>query len=139
MQELQKNRGILLAQFRKIVRGQLKIAKVEDVASGILKFEDVIRQYVQAGGERPNDKEMTNDLLDTLPQEIRETNVWGTSHDEPFAAYRDHVRTAADDALYHRGRPTSPINNIEDERRTEQLEEVVGGNHEEIWLPTGEQ
>ena len=67
IQEIQKSRGIRLAQLRKVVRSPVKISKVEDVANGILKFENVIRDYVQAGGERPNDKEMKNDLIDTLP------------------------------------------------------------------------
>ena len=69
---------------------------------------------------------MKNDLLDTLPQEIRENLMWRTSADEPFTAYRDHVRSAADDVLYHRGRLNSPINNVEDIAVTSQMEDMIG-------------
>ena len=127
IQEIQKSRGIRLAQLRKIVRSQPKIAKVEDVANGILKFENVIREYVRAGGEKPNDKEMKNDLLDTLPQEIRENLMWRTASEEPFGAFRDHVRSAANEILYHRGRLTAPIHNVaEDAAGGNQMEDLVG-------------
>ena len=126
VQEIQKSRGIRLAQLRKVVRGQPKIAKTEDVASGILKFENNIRDYVAAGGERPNDKELKSDLLDTLPQEIRENLVWRLPAQEPFSAFRDHVRTAAHEVLYHRGRLSAPIHNVEEPDEGSKLENLVG-------------
>ena len=64
VQEIQKSRGIRLAQLRKIVGSQTKIAKVEDVANHRLKFGNASMGYVQEGGETPNDKEMEKDLLD---------------------------------------------------------------------------
>ena len=56
VQEIQKGRGIRLAQLGEVVRSPVKIANGEDVANCILKFENTIRDYVQAGGERSNDK-----------------------------------------------------------------------------------
>ncbi len=67
IQEVQRGRNIRLAQLRKIIRNPPHIGKVDDVANGILKFENNIREYVAAGGDEPNEKEKKSDLLDTLP------------------------------------------------------------------------
>ena len=79
------------------MQSQPPISKVEDVANGVPKFENNIREYVNAGGERPSDKEMKSDLIDALPQEIRKNLVWRLPSNEPFSAFRGHVRASAND------------------------------------------
>ena len=128
VEEIQKSRGIRLKQLRKTVQSQPAISKVEDVANGVLKFENNIREYVNAGGDRPSDKEMKSDLIDALPQEIRENLVWRLPSSEPFSAFRDHVRASANDVLYHRGKLSRPLQNVNDEdaETTDKLENIVG-------------
>ena len=103
---------IRMAQLGELVRNQPSIPKTEDVANGILRFEKNIREYVNSGGERPSDQEMKSDFMDTLPQEIRENVVWRLPSDEPFSAFRDHVRASANDILFHRGKLSSPLNYV---------------------------
>ena len=112
----------------------MAINKVEDVHAGITKFENNIREYVMAGGERPNEKEMKNDLMDALPQELRENLMWRLPVDEPFVSFRDHVRTAANTVLYHRGKIGHSVNNVDrdsglnanDGNTKSQIEDMVG-------------
>ena len=110
--DIQKGRMIRLDQLRKVVRNPVNIVKLEDVNNGILKFENNIREYVAAGGERPNDREMKSDLLDTMPQEVRENLMWRLPEEEPFAKFKNHVAATANNILYHRGKITWPINAV---------------------------
>ena len=78
------------------------------------------------GENGPTTKNSKNDLLETLPLEIRENLVWRIPANEPFSAFRDHVRTSANEVLYHRGKFKS-VNNLEQDVETEgKLEDVVG-------------
>ena len=113
--EIHRGQGIRLAQLRKIVRNPPSISKVEDVAGGILRFENAVKEYAAVGGDAPNDKELKSDLLDTLPQELRENLMWrqsGATSDESFTDFKNHVRTAANNVLYHRGKANNSINTI---------------------------
>ena len=132
VQEIQRGRNIRLAQLRKIVRNPPGINKVDEVANGIMRFENNIRDYVAAGGDQPNPKEMKSDLLDTLPQELRENLMWRLPEDEGFSAFKNHVRTAANNVPYHRGKISAPVNlidgNLQEELKvsSEKLEDLIG-------------
>ena len=127
VQEIQRSRFIQLNRLRKIVRSQPPIVKGEDVSNGILKFENNISEYVAAGGERPNDKEMKNDLLETLPLEIRENLVWRIPANEPFSAFRDHARTSANEVLYHRSKfKTVNTLDVQDQATENKFEDIIG-------------
>ena len=53
--------------------------------------------------------------------------MWRTSSEEPFTAFRDRVRSAANGILYHRGRLSALIHNIaEDVPVTNQIDDLVG-------------
>ena len=110
--DIQKGRMIRLDQLRKIVRNPPHITKMEDVNNGILKFENSIREYIAVGGEPPNDREKKSDLLDTMPQEVRENLMWKLPDEEPFEKFRNHVAATANNILYHRGRIAWPLNAV---------------------------
>ena len=76
VQDIQRGRSVRLATLRKLVRNPPRINKLEDVASGIVKYQNLIKEYRSVGGEPPNDFEQKQDLLDALPQEIRENLMW---------------------------------------------------------------
>ena len=126
MFDINKGRDIRLAQLRKVVRNPPHIQRVEDVANGITRFDNIIREYVDAGGTRPGDKELKSDLLDALPNEIREHILWRATDNSDYASFRNHVRSQAHTVLYHRGKLRAPLNEIdttgfEDDQPDEQL------------------
>ena len=53
--------------------------------------------------------------------------MWRTSSEEPFTAFRDHVRSAANEILYHRGRLNGPIHSVAEETTsTSHMDDLVG-------------
>ena len=89
-----------------------KIARLEDIDSGIARFESIMRDYRTAGGSPPEGIELKNDFLETLPGEIREGLMWrATEVHETFGQFVMHVRNTANSILLHRGKTTSSLNN----------------------------
>ena len=76
---VQKSRDIRLAQPR-------TSQKADDVADGTLKFNHAIRDYLRAGGVRPNGKELENDPLDTIRHEVGEQPMRRAAAEEPSTA-----------------------------------------------------
>ena len=64
--------NVRLGTLRKAVKNPPKIARLEDIDSGITRFENIMRDYRTAGGSPPEGVELKNDFLETLPGEIRE-------------------------------------------------------------------
>ncbi len=110
--DIYKSQNIRLAGLRRLVRNPRAIAKIEDVNIGITQFDNLMKEYKLAGGELPSDADLKNDLLDSLPQEIREGLLWRSVEDEDFNAFKNHVRTTANTVLYHRGKVASSLNNV---------------------------
>ena len=71
---------------------------------------------------------MESDLVDALGQGIRKNLVWRLLSREPFSAFRGHVPASADDVLYHRGKLSRHLQNVDDEgaEATDKLENIVG-------------
>ena len=55
---------------------------------------------------------MKEDLLESLPQEIREGLQWRRAQPECYIKFRNHVRANVNSILYHRGKIRSPINAV---------------------------
>ncbi len=110
--DIQKGRLMRTAQLRKLIRNPPQIAKLEDVDRGITRFENIHREYASVVGDRaPHDDEKRMDLLECLPVEIREQLLCrATAKTEDFADFVNHVRSATNSILYHRGKIASPLN-----------------------------
>ncbi len=78
---IQHGRNTRLAILRKVIKNPPAIRKLEDVTKGIMVFENTIREYEAVGGTAPSESEQKQDLLETLPLEIRENLLWRASED----------------------------------------------------------
>ncbi len=112
---MRKSRWVRLQQLRKLVRHVKPIARLEDVASGILTFDKNIKDFVAAGGRRPDDADMIADLQEALPLEVREGLHWrSTGALNSYEDFRNHVRSTASTILFQRGKFKSPVQHVED-------------------------
>ncbi len=121
------NRGksLRVGQLRRAVRKPEAIGKLEHVSAGIDKFDTAIQRLVEAGGSRPTDQEMKQDLLEILPQEFRESLLWISQQGHmTYAAFREHILTKSAEVLDNRGKLGGGIHSIEDE--IAKLQELVG-------------
>ena len=134
VQHIHQGRKVHKATLRKLVKNPPNINKLEDVAMGITHFENIMKDYKAAGGQLPDEIELKEDLVNTLPQEIRENLLWRASReDETFNAFKNHVKTTANSVLYHRGK-TRPINGLdhreaeipENEEYNNEFDEAIG-------------
>ncbi len=116
VQTIHRGRNNRHAALRTLIRNPQPITKLEDVERGITTFDNNLREYEECGGRRPDDEDLKSDLLDSLPGEIRENLLWRTvKRDEPYEAFRNHVRMQANSVLYHRGKLRGQLNAVDDE------------------------
>ena len=102
---MRKSRWVRLQQLRKLVRHVQPIARLEDVAAGILTFDKNIKDFVAAGGRRPDDADMIADLQEALPLEVREGLHWrSTGTSGSYEEFRNHLRSTTSTILFQRGR-----------------------------------
>ncbi len=115
IQHVHQGANVRLGTLRKAVKNPPKIGSLQDIDSGITRFESIMRDYRMAGGSPPEGIELKNDFLETLPSEIREGLMWrATEVNETFAQFTAHVRSTANAILFHRGKTTSSMNNIDE-------------------------
>ena len=69
----------------------------------------------------PDDSDLKDDLVNSLPQEIRGNLLWRASGDETFSAFKNHIRTTANSMLYHRGK-VAPLNNLQEGEYPEDID-----------------
>jgi hypothetical protein len=97
--------------LRKAVKNPPAILKLEDVPSGVTRFEGIMKAYKAAGGTPPVGHELKTDVLETLPWEVRELLMWRVNNmDEPMAAFTEHVGATSQNILFHSGEYPSSIN-----------------------------
>ena len=115
VQDIQRGRGIRIATLRKLVKHPPHINKLEDVANGMLKYQNILKEYKAVDGILPSAQEQKSDLLDTLPQELRENLMWRATNkpDETLTDFQNHIRTTVNEILFHRGKLPSPVNNVD--------------------------
>ena len=78
------------------------------------KFDTSIKRLCDAGGTRPIDSELKQDLLDILPQEFRESLMWLADRPDTYLHFREHVLTKAAEVLDNRGK-LGAIHSVEEE------------------------
>ncbi len=113
VQHIHQGANVRMGALRRLVKNPPQILKMEDIDQGIVKFEAIMKDYRSAGGTPPCGAELKNDLLETLPMEIREGLMWrATEVHETFGQFTAHVRSTANAILFHRGKATSSLNNV---------------------------
>ena len=112
-QHVSSGQNVRLANLRKLVKNPPQIRRLEDVVTGITKFDNILKDYVAAGGNAPKDLELKDDLLNSLPQEIRENLLWRAVGPEDYQAFKNHVRSTTTSVLYHRGKLDGGINSVD--------------------------
>ncbi len=112
--DIMRGRTIRMATLRKIVKQPPQITKIEDVASGMLKYSNLLKDYKAVDGILPSEGEQKIDLLGTLPQELRENLMWRAVNKpkEPLTDFMNHVRATANEVLFHRGKLPNSINAV---------------------------
>ena len=89
-----------------------------------MKYDNLLRDFEAAGGTPPDDMERKQDLLDTLPEAIRENLLWRALRvDEKFPAFVAHVNETVDSILYHRGKFGKTVNLVD--QSEDQLEDAI--------------
>ena len=84
------------------------IRSLEDIEEGVASFENIMAEYVKAGGPQAPDGQMKADLLRVLPKEISELLLWhSTDTGVSFARFRDTVVNQTAQVLMNRGGPRS--------------------------------
>ena len=106
-QEPSTSRGAL----RRTVGNMPHITKLEGVGVGILCSEGIMGDFINAGGVIPTDGETKEDLLDALPNEIREELLLrATTAKESFQAFAGHVKTSVSQIIFQEGKLSSSPN-----------------------------
>ena len=107
--------NVRLGTLRRLVKNPPQIRRIEDIDQGIVHFEAIMKDYKAAGGSPPEGIELKNDLLETLPGEIREGLMWSaTEIHENFGQFTAHVRSTANAILFHRGKATSSLHKVDE-------------------------
>ena len=99
-----RGRSLRLGQLRRAVRKPEAITSLAAVPAGVDKFDTAIKRLCDAGGTRPLDVELKQDLLDILPQEFRESLMWLADRPDTYLHFREHVLTKAAEVLDNRGK-----------------------------------
>ncbi len=94
------------------------IKSLETVPIGIAEYDLKMKEYAEAGGTVPSEGEMKNDLLNLLPESLRDNLLWRATDPGPYTRFRDMVRSQAARTLLTRKR--LPLHNLDEEIR-EQL------------------
>ena len=106
VRQVDHGRSIRLETFRREVQDihTRPIKTLEAVEEGVAQFENLMQEYVKAGGPESSDAELKSDLLRILPREIRELLLWySTNVGVSFQNFRDTVVAQTAQVLMNRG------------------------------------
>ena len=143
MRHIDHGQAIRLETLRRQVQDlhTKPIKTLEDIEEGVASFENIMAEYVKAGGHQAPDGQMKADLLRVLPKEIRELLLWhSTDAGVSFSRFRDTVVNQTAQVLMNRGgaRGVNAVGADEDRRKIlkmilegdgdeeEMLEDIVG-------------
>ncbi len=112
-EQITHGKAARMGNLRKLVKNPPRISKLEDIDHGITSYDNLLKAFKTAGGTIPGDDDLKQDLVDMLPVEIREQLLWRADNKlESYSAFKNHVRQAATNILYHRGKLTSNVFNV---------------------------
>jgi hypothetical protein len=114
VQHIWQGANVRQGLLRKAVKNPPAIKSLEDVSTGITRFEQIMKAYKDAGGVPPTGQELKNDFMDTLPEAFREQlfHRFTTVPDESFSNFVEHVRITAQSILFHKGKFSVPVNAV---------------------------
>ena len=126
VQDIQRGRSIRMATLRKLVKHPPHVTKLEDVASAMLKYQNVLKEYKAVDGILPSEEEQKSDLLDTLPQELRENLMWRATNkpEERLSDFQNHIRGTVNEILFHRGKLSNTVNTVEIQEGVDKVSEL---------------
>ena len=87
------------------------IKNLESVPIGIAEYDLKMKEYNEAGGTLPSENEMKNDLLNILPESLRDNLLWRATDPGPYTRFRDMILAQAARTLLTRKR--LPVHNVE--------------------------
>ena len=74
---------------------------LEDMGPGVTRFDNLVRDLVMAGGDRPGEQEMKQSILESLPSEVTAHVMWdATDPNHSYRAFTDHIRRQANGMAY---------------------------------------
>ena len=95
---------------------------LEDIKTGIAAFDNLLKEYTDAGGSSPSDQEKKSDLQRMLPGRIREQLIWhATDNSIPYVRFRDMIITQSGKVMQNQKR--LPVNAVEDEEKPNEPED----------------
>ena len=82
---------------------------------GVAAFENKIYEYHRAGGPAPVDSEMKSDLVQILPQQIREQLLWhSTNVGVDYQTFRNTVCAQTQSVLLEQKPRRQPVQAVEE-------------------------
>ena len=122
-------RSVRLEELRRSVRTMhlRPIRALDHIEEGIAEFENLLRDYEEAGGSPFAPEEKKADLLAILPTELREHLLWYvTDKTKTFEQFRDHVRSQTAQVLMTRRKlPLHAVTTVEEEMIDDQAQEEI--------------
>ena len=88
-----------------MIRGRFVIKSLDDVITGIARFDNKIEEFVAAGGPRPDDAEMKSDLNAILPTNLSPLLMFKqTDATMSYEAFKAFVENQTSHLLMNQGR-----------------------------------
>ena len=105
--------------LRRKMRRPVPIKSLADVPQGVLRFNNLYRDFREAGGEEMTKDTLKSDLYETLPSALRDQLLWHTiDPNMSWDAFREHVAATATRILHYSHQ--SPVH-LADESRVNAL------------------
>ena len=121
---IDQGRALRLEKLRRQLQRRDETKQLQDIPLGISKFENLVQEFVDAGGERHSDATMKSDLLEMLPESLSDQLLWhATESSWSFAMFREHVGTTAARILHYKG--NLPVHAVDDEKSAEEAKGLL--------------
>ena len=125
-------RPLRLDVLRRQLRAPSTIKSLADVPTALTRFQNLVREFEDAGGDRPPDSSLKSDLFEMLPGQLRDQLLWHASDPTwSFQKFKDHVSTTAERVMHYSSK--LPVNVVEQQHDNKamiaKLEETMGVNN----------
>jgi len=112
---IDSGRSIRLDALRRRMRKPAQIRSLSDVPQGVLRFSNLVREFVEAGGEKLPIESLKSDLYESLPSGLRDQLLWHTiSPEMSWDKFKDHISATATRIMHYSHQ--SPVHLAEEER-----------------------
>ena len=129
-------RSIHLERLRQEVKAiHLRpIKDLEHVEEGVAQFENLIKDYTEAGGTPFQDQELKSDLLHILPANLKVHLMWHcTDRNKDFRAFRDMIVTQSAQMMQNQQRPSvHAVMKPEEEHNNDEMDDNSDFNYSDL-------